>query len=118
MSDATPSFGIPDRGQPIDQAGKVTLSEVWARFLVRLSQLTPERPLMPVSPGPSPYSFTATTIGDLLVRGGTVTSVVLTRGSDSLACPVSGFVPMAAQDIVTVTYSVAPEVTFVARARA
>lgn len=117
MSDATPNFGIPDRQQPfVDKQGMLT--EGWARFLVRLQQLTAERPIMPVSPGPSPYTFEATTIGDLLIKDGTVSLVVLTRGSVSVSCPASGFVPMAALDTVTITYSVAPSVTFVPRARA
>lgn len=117
MSD-NPSFGIPDRQQPFVVPRTGMLTEGWARFLVRIQQLTPERPVMPVSPGPSPYSFTATTIGDLLVRGGNVSGITLTRGSDSVVCPTSGFIPMAALDIVTVTYSVAPTITFVPRARA
>lgn len=114
----TPTFGIPDRGQPFVNPKTGLLTEGWARFLVRLQQLTAERPVMPVSPGASPYSFTATTIGDLLVRGGTVSGVVLTRGATSVTCPTSGFVPMAAEDVVTVTYSVVPTITFVPRARA
>ena len=117
MSDMTPSFGIPDRQQPfVDRKGMLT--EGWARFLVRLQQLTAERPIMGVAPGPSPWTFGATTIGDLLVRGGTVSDVGLVRGNDAVACPANVFIPMAALDTVTITYSVAPVVTFVPRARA
>lgn len=118
MSDAAPSFGIPDRQQPFVDPRSGILTEGWARFLVRIQQLTAERPVMPVAPGPSPWTFSATTIGDILVRGGTVASVTLVRGADAVDCPVSGFIPMAAQDSVTITYSVTPFVTFVPRARA
>lgn len=117
MSNMTPSFGIPDRQQPFVNPRDGMLTEGWARFLVRLQQLTAERPIAGIPPGPSPFTFEATTIGDLLVAGGTVSGVLLTRGADSVSCP-PGWVPMAALDTVTITYSVAPIVTFVPRARA
>lgn len=112
-----PTFGLPDPSVPmVGKEGR--LADVWYRGLVRLAQLSAERPIAPVSVGASPFTFTATTIGDLLVRGGTVSAVTLVRGDDSLVCPVSGFVPMAANDSIVITYSVLPTVTFVPRARA
>jgi hypothetical protein len=48
----------------------------------------------------------------LLITGGNVSAVLLTRGLQSAACPVSGFIPMAAKDSVTITYTVAPTLTF------
>lgn len=121
MSELTPSFGIPDRGQPLDMAGKVLFNEAWSRFLVRISQLTPERPLSPQAPGPSPWSYQATTIGHLMiVNTNPITSIQLTRGSDTILCPaVGGFIPMAALDTVTLTYpGAAPSVVFIPGARA
>lgn len=119
------SFGLPNRDLPLatgtDGKGNEissVITDLWWRLLVRLSQLTPERPLMAVSLAPSPMEFTATTIGNLLVTGGAALSAVLTRGSDSVAVPVPGFIPMAAEDVVTLTYSGTPVVTFVASARA
>jgi len=114
---ATPTFGQPDPGVAfLNKEGR--LADIWYRYLVRLGQLTAERQIAPVAVSASPFTYQATTIGDLLVRGGTVSAVTLVRGNDSVSCPTSGFVPMAANDSVIVTYSVLPTVTFVPRARA
>lgn len=125
-----PTFGLPDPGvdfvtvTPTSQKGAspatftAKLTPVWYRALIRLAQLTAERAVVPVALGASPFTFTATTIGDLLVRGGTVSANTLSRGNDSVSCPAEGFIPMAANDRVTITYSVLPTVTFVPRARA
>ncbi|MDB5584897.1 MAG: hypothetical protein JWR80_10073 [Bradyrhizobium sp.] len=112
-----PTFGLPDPNVALVDEGKL-LTQPWYTGLIRLAQLSAERPIAPVSLGVSPYTFTATTIGDLLVRGGTVSAVTLVRGDVSVTCPTSGFIPMAANDSVIVTYSVLPTVTFVPRARA
>lgn len=112
-----PTFGLPDPNVALVNEAKI-LTPPWYIGLVRLAQLTAERPIAPVSLGASPYTFTATTIGDLLVAGGTVSAVTLGRGGVSVACPTSGFIPMAAEDSVIITYSVLPTVTFVPRARA
>ena len=121
MSELTPSFGIPDRGQPLVMPRTGMLTEGWARFLVRIAQLTPERPLSPQAPGPSPWSYQAKTIGHLMiVNTNPITSIQLTRGSDTILCPaVGGFIPMAALDTVTLTYpGAAPSVVFIPGARA
>jgi hypothetical protein len=112
-----PDFGLPDFGlAAVDKEGK--FSAAWQRGLTRLAQLTAARKIAAVSPGASPFTYTATTIGNLLITGGNVSAVLLTRGLQSAACPVSGFIPMAAKDSVTITYTVAPTLTFVPNARA
>lgn len=118
------NFGMPNPAQPLstsqDDKGNAVqsrISDVWHTFLVRLSQLSAERGIMPVSPGPSPWTYEATTIGNLSVQGGTVSSKVLTRGSVSVSM-TGTLLPMAAGDTVTVTYTVAPTVNFIPGARA
>ena len=54
----------------------------------------------------------------MFVTGGTVSSIVLTRSGVSITCQPDQFIPMAAGDTVTVTYSSAPTMTFVPSARA
>ena len=115
MSDAY--FGIPDfQLAVIDQDQKFTPE--WQRGLTRLAQLSAERKIRAVSPGASPFTYTATTIGNLLISGGTVSAVSLVRGATSIACPTSGFIPMAGKDSVVITYSVAPTLSFIPSARA
>lgn len=112
-----PDFGLPDFGlAAVDKDGKFTA--VWQRALTRLAQLTAARKFLAVSPGASPFTFTATTIGNLLIGGGAVSAVSLVRGAQSVACPSSGFIPMAAKDSVVVTYTVVPTLNFIPSARA
>jgi hypothetical protein len=94
------------------------LASVWYQFLTRLAQLTAESPMTSPTVGASPLTFTATTIGHLFITGGTVSSVVLTRSGTSITCQTGHFIPMAAGDQVTITYTVAPTLTFVPSARA
>lgn len=117
MSSPDPDFGLPDFELAIvDKDGKLTPS--WQRGLTRLAQLTPERKFRAVAPGASPFAFTASTIGHLLITGGNVSAVALVRGAASVACPLSGFIPMAGKDSVVITYSVAPTLNFIPGARA
>lgn len=54
----------------------------------------------------------------MLVSGGTVSSIVLGRSGVSVTCKEDQFIPMAANDTLTVTYSVVPTMTFIPSARA
>ena len=119
------NLGIPNPQLPVGVApdGKggtvpVRLSDLWYRFLTRLSQLSAESALRDVSVGASPWSFTADTIGHLNLIGGTISQVLLTRGSNSTVVTGSRLVPVAAGDVVTTTYTVAPTASFIPGARA
>jgi hypothetical protein len=112
-----PGFGLPNFDiDVIDEQKRLTTQ--WQRAFTRLFQLTPERAISAVAPGPSPFTWSAFTIGHLLIAGGNVNAVTLTRGRVSIAVPTSGFIPVAAKDSVTITYSVAPTLSFVPGARA
>lgn len=112
-----PTFGLPAVQQAVDPKTGSWLS-FWYQWAVRISQLSAERPIASVSVGASPFTYTSSTIGNLLVSGGTVSGVVLGRSGVSVTCKEDQFIPMAANDTVTVTYSVLPTVTFVPSARA
>ena len=110
MTDQVTS-GLPNRdAEAIDKTGKLT--KVWFDFMVFLASLTAKE-LQQITVGASPYVWEATSIGHFHVAAGAVSSVVLQRGGISLPCPAAGFVPVAAGDIVTVTYTVPPAVYFV-----
>lgn len=112
-----PDFGLPDfELAVVDKEQKFT--PAWQRALTRLAQLSPERKIRAVSPGVSPFTYTASTIGHLLIAGGNVSAVTLVRGANSVSCPVSGFIPMAGKDSVVITYTVAPTLNFIPSARA
>lgn len=113
-----PTFGPPSPVLPATDPKTGKLANAWYMFLVRLAQLTAESPMVVPAVGASPFTFTATTIGNMFVTGGTVSSIVLTRSGVSITCQANQFIPMAAGDTVTVTYAVAPTMTFVPSARA
>lgn len=115
MSD--PDFGLPDFQLAAVDDQQAFMPE-WQRFFTRIAQKSAERKIAAVSPGASPYTYTATTIGNLLITGGTVSAVSLVRGAMSASCPTSGFIPMAGKDSVVITYTVAPTLNFIPSARA
>ncbi len=125
MSENLGNLGLPNPQLPVGSfRGKdgalvnVMLGHMWYRLLTRLTQLNAERPIAAVAVGASPFSYTATTIGHLNIIGGTISSRTLTRGTDTTNIGASQLVPMAAGDTVTVTYSVAPTMSFIPGARA
>lgn len=113
-----PTFGVPSPILPATDPKSGKLASVWYQFLVRLAQLTAESPMTTPTVGASPFAFTATTIGNLFITGGTVNTITLTRSGVSITCQSDQFIPMAAGDTVTLDYSVAPTMTFVPSARA
>ena len=115
---SNPTFGLPSRLLRLVAGDQGLVEPTWYQFLVRLAQLSAERPIAPIDVGASPFTYTAFTIGHVFVAGGTVSSRVLERSGISLAVPSNIFIPVAANDTVTVTYSVLPDMTFIPSARA
>lgn len=70
-----------------------------------------------VTVGASPFAYAAPSAGTVLIVGGTVTAVTLKRGTAAAVSvgATAGSVPVSAGDIVTVTYSAAPTMSFVPR---
>lgn len=113
---SNPTFGLPSRTLGLNSGGAP--QDTWYQFFVRLAQLSAERPIEPISVGVSPFTYTARTIGHVYVAGGTVSAVSLERSGVALAVPTDIFIPVAANDTVTVTYSGLPDMTFIPSARA
>lgn len=124
MSENLGTFGIPAPNLPLGTAPSrdgmlrpVAIDNMWYRFLARLSQLSAEKPIVDVTVGASPFTYTADTIGHLNIQGGTISTRTLTRGSKTINFTTS-MVPVVAGDVVTITYSVVPTLSFVPGARA
>ena len=87
-------------------------------FLLAADALLPDpqpraQPLAAVTLTGSPFTFTATSDGVLVISGGTVSAVTLTRqGTTISAGVVAGLIPVRRLDQVQITYTVAPTVTF------
>ena len=68
-----------------------------------------------VAPTGSPFVYNATEPGSLLIVGGTVSAVTLQRNQTYATGLTSGFIPVSIGDKVTITYTVAPTLTFFPR---
>lgn len=73
-----------------------------------------QRPPVAVTPGASPYAYTAPSNGTLYVANGGVGAMTITRGT-AAACPVGAFYGakrLMAGDVLTITYTTAPTLNF------
>lgn len=69
-----------------------------------------------VTPGASPYTYTATRDGFLIVQGGTVSQLDYRRIATNVQIGVvAGLFPVQLGDGIRITYTVAPTVTFIPR---
>lgn len=92
----------------------LTVNPIWWRFFLFLFQsITQVSPIQPVTVGASPFTYTqGQSRGVLVIAGGTVSDIQLTRGSVTIPVTI-GSIPVSANDTVKVTYSVAPTINFV-----
>ena len=102
---------VPSRSQKVsDDEGMVSLA--WWQFF---NLLAPSQPLKEsaITVSASPFAYTAQSNGNVLVTGGTVSAISLTRVSAHATGLTAGFIPVDNKDIVTVTYSSLPTMTFI-----
>lgn len=97
----------------VDKAGKVL--RPWIQYLQQFTIAPPN--IMSLTVGISPFSYVAKEPGNLVISGGTVSAIVLTRGAISLTLFTSTanvrIIPVGINDTVTVTYSVLPTMNFI-----
>jgi hypothetical protein len=94
----------------LDNFGKVSLP--WLYFFQSINGAG--EPIDAVTVGASPFSFTASQKGNLLITGGTVSQIQIQRAQTTLTTGLtSGFVPVSQNDIVIVTYTVLPTIKFI-----
>lgn len=103
-----------------DASGEVSLQGPTPDSLVEmLLQPQPDRAMTAaeaVTPGVSPYTFTAGRDGHLIVRAGTVSQIDYVRnGATSAIGVTAGLFPLLVGDGIRITYTVAPTVTFIPR---
>lgn len=100
---------VPSSAEPIVMNGTF-VTPVWLRFFNNL--IGSSQPILSVIPTGSPFSYTAAARGSLSVSGGTVAGVTLNRAGTIIQA-TSSMVPVMNGDVVTVTYSVAPILSFI-----
>lgn len=96
---------LPNLLAPVaDRMGK--LLSPWNSYL---QQFTQAPPAIIVLAGASPFSYDVKEPGTIMIVGGTLTAVSLTRGADTLALGTAArIIPVAIDDTITITYSVVP----------
>lgn len=90
-------------------------SKDWYFFLVGLYNGLPQSPESGVTPGVSPYEYSAPIGGSMIVNGGTVSNISFSRDGTTFYTTgqTSGMFPLNAQDRLRITYTVVPTLTFV-----
>src|SRR6185312_13816552 len=110
----TPFSMFDQRVPPLDANGM--LSQPFFRFLRNLFlSAGGGGPTSVITVGLSPFSFTASQVGEVIVKGGSVSKIEFSRdGTNVLDTGVTaGMFPIKNQDVLRVTYAAAPTMTFV-----
>ena len=108
MSSALPTFGEA-------LSNKGTTSRTWYKFWSDVWKGEHPASTMTVTPTASPFSFQANWRGFMIIQGGTVSLIQFSRdGVTNINTGItSGCVPLSFGDLVIVTYSSAPTMTWV-----
>jgi hypothetical protein len=96
---------------------KGATSRGWFTYWFGLGKGQPTGPIAAISPGVSPYTFTAPQGGTVLVQGGTVSLIQITRDgvNNFNTGQTQGAIPVSQGDSLIVNYSVVPTLTFIPR---
>ncbi len=96
-----------------EQLARISTDSQVIKFFESLMRGPPVDPAV-VTVGASPFTYLPDGDGLLIVAGGTVSQVAYVRNATSVPIgEVAGSVPVLEGDAVTITYTVAPTVTFI-----
>lgn len=104
---------LPNYPVPLE-VGKHT-SKDWYFFWSGLWRGLPPAAEVAVTPGASPYTYSAAVRGSVIVSGGTVSAIAFSRDGVTFynVGQVAGMFLLNAADQLRITYTVVPTVTFV-----
>jgi len=103
-------IGLPSQLAPlVDNFGKIL--RPWTQYLQQFTQAPPK--FMTVIVTASPFSYKVKEPGSVAITGGTVSAIVLTRGTQSINLTGTKIIPVSINDVITVTYSLLPTITFI-----
>ena len=86
---------------------------MWYKFFSALYKGTPPSAETALVVGISPWSYSAPAKGFVIIRGGTVSAVTFSRSMTTLTGQTAGIFPLAQGDVLTVSYSGLPTMTWV-----
>jgi len=103
----------PTYTQPISNGTNTQPS--WYRFFQAIHIGTPPQAESSITVTASPFTYTASMGGFVIVHGGTVSQISFSRtsGTSYITGQTTGTFPVSAGDSVIVTYSGLPTITFV-----
>lgn len=103
-------IGLPSQLAPlVSSAGRIL--RPWTQYLQQFTQAPPNFMIVTVSA--SPFSYKVKEPGSVTIVGGTVSAVILTRGTSSIDLTGTKIIPVSINDIITITYSVLPTINFI-----
>jgi len=103
------TYTVPSLGRSlVNEDRKVGSQSEWVAWFTQFS--TPPRPIINLLPDviASPFTYIAKEPGNLITTGGTISALVLTRGTVSVNLTGIRIIPMELKDRVSITYSVKP----------
>lgn len=101
---------LPNMRSPlVDKDGRILAP--WNSFFQQLTQ-QPEA-ISNIVVGPSPFLFTANNVGQVFIRGGTVSLVQFIRGTTIIDMLLVREILVSIGDTIRITYSVLPTIQFV-----
>lgn len=101
------------------QVATSDLPEIYRALLLAQDSLLPDspanaQPITVLTPGGSPWTYTAPYAGHVAVTAGTVSGIAIKRQGSSVATGLTvGIFPVCRADALTITYSSTPTVTFI-----
>ena len=106
---------FPTYQEPIE-TNEVT-TRGWYSFWAGLFSGQPTAPVSAISVGASPFSYTATVGGSVVINAGTVSQVQVSRDGLTFFTTgmTTGMFPVSQGDILKVTWSVVPTMTLIPR---
>lgn len=97
-----------------DDLPDIARALMWGQDILWQDPPARAQPVASITPSGSPYSYTAPFWGSVAVTGGTVSAIAISRQGTSTATGLTvGVFPMARGDVLTVTYSGTPTMTFI-----
>jgi hypothetical protein len=106
---------LPDVNTPLTTKG--TINSSWFRCWQGLFSGAPTANISVVTVGVTPFTYAAPAGGTVIVNGGTVSQVKFSRDGASfyVTGQTQGMFPVSQGDLLVISYSVPPTVTFVPR---
>lgn len=92
---------------------KETIASAWYRWFQDTETGKPPSDVTTITVTASPFTYTATRKGFVILTGGTVSLIGFTRTTAVATGLTAGIFPLAAGDMLKVTYSGLPTMTFV-----